>query len=78
VAVNSSPPGPEDARAGLCAGCAHVRRIASSRGSIFYRCERSATDARFPRYPRLPVLQCAGYAPRSVGPPADEPDRIPG
>ena len=38
-----------------------MRRIESDRGSIFYLCERSATDARFPKYPRLPVLQCVGY-----------------
>jgi hypothetical protein len=48
--------------AGLCASCRHVQRIASARGSRFYLCELSRTDARFPRYPRLPVLTCAGYA----------------
>ena len=46
---------------GLCANCRFMRRIESDRGSIFYLCERSATDARFPKYPRLPVLQCVGY-----------------
>lgn len=35
--------------------------ITSARGSRFYLCERSRTDARYPRYPRLPVLTCAGY-----------------
>jgi hypothetical protein len=29
-------------------------------------CERSASDPTFARYPRLPVLQCSGYAPRGV------------
>jgi GNAT superfamily N-acetyltransferase len=38
-----------------------VQRIASARGSQFYLCERSRTDASYPRYPRLPVLTCAGY-----------------
>jgi hypothetical protein len=33
----------------------------SDRGSIFYFCKRSETDARFPKYPTLPVLSCAGY-----------------
>jgi GNAT superfamily N-acetyltransferase len=47
--------------AGLCASCRHVQVIASARGSTFYLCERSRTDARYPRYPRLPVLTCAGY-----------------
>jgi hypothetical protein len=50
-------------KVGLCADCCFVRRMESDRGSIFYLCERSATDARFPKYPRLPVLQCVGYEP---------------
>jgi hypothetical protein len=24
-------------------------------------CERSKTDPRYPKYPRLPVKRCAGY-----------------
>jgi hypothetical protein len=43
--------------------CRFMRRITSDRGSIFYLCERSATDERFPKYPRLPVLRCVGYEP---------------
>jgi hypothetical protein len=31
------------------------------RGSRFWRCTRAETDARFVRYPRLPVVRCAGY-----------------
>ena len=50
---------------GLCAGCTHARRIESVRGSVFILCQLSATDPRFPKYPRLPVLQCSGYSPRS-------------
>jgi hypothetical protein len=46
---------------GLCENCRFMRRIESDRGSIFHLCERSATDVRFPKYPRLPVLECAGY-----------------
>jgi len=46
---------------GLCAMCAHVGVIRSDRGSVFYLCKLSAGDARFPKYPRLPVLSCAGY-----------------
>jgi len=49
-------------QAGLCATCTHARRIETERGSIFWLCELSATDPRFPKYPRLPVLACAGYA----------------
>ena len=48
-------------RAGLCADCMHSRRITSDRGSTFYLCERSASEPQFPKYPRLPVAQCAGY-----------------
>jgi len=40
-----------------------MRQIQSDRGSIFYFCERSTTDSSYPKYPRLPVLQCAGYEP---------------
>lgn len=46
---------------GLCAACSHARRIESDRGSVFWLCELSATDPRFPKYPRLPVVACAGY-----------------
>jgi hypothetical protein len=35
----------------------------SDRGSVFYLCQLSASDARFAKYPRLPVLECAGYQP---------------
>lgn len=48
---------------GLCPDCVHARRIASDRGATFLLCELSATDAAFPKYPALPVLQCSGYAP---------------
>lgn len=51
----------ETAPAGLCADCANARRIESSRGSQFVLCELSRTDSQFPKYPRLPVLGCAGY-----------------
>jgi GrpB-like predicted nucleotidyltransferase (UPF0157 family) len=47
--------------AGLCADCAHARGIESARGSSFILCELSASDARFPKYPRLPVRACDGY-----------------
>jgi len=45
----------------LCADCLHSRRIESAYGSVFFRCELSFTDPRFPKYPRLPVLSCDGY-----------------
>jgi len=53
-------------RVGLCADCVFGQRIESARGSVFYRCERSATDPTFPKYPQLPVRQCVGYVPRPL------------
>jgi hypothetical protein len=50
-------------KVGLCADCRNAARIESDRGSVFWRCELSLTDPRFPKYPRLPVLTCAGYSP---------------
>lgn len=46
---------------GLCATCRHAELLASRR-SVFLRCGLAATDPRFPRYPPLPVLRCAGHA----------------
>jgi len=51
----------ERAKAGLCADCRYMRLIESDRQSKFYLCGRSAADPSFPKYPRLPVLQCRGY-----------------
>jgi hypothetical protein len=51
--------------AGLCESCKHMRRITSDRGSVFYLCELSKVDLRFPKYPRLPVLSCTGYEKQS-------------
>ena len=48
--------------AGLCASCVHLRVLASRR-SVFVRCGLAETDPRFPRYPALPVVDCAGYWP---------------
>jgi hypothetical protein len=49
------------AYAGLCADCRFARVIRSDRGSVFFQCGKSFEDARFPKYPRLPVRQCSGY-----------------
>ena len=48
---------------GLCLDCCFSQRIRSARGSSFYLCELSRVDPAFPKYPRLPVLDCAGYLP---------------
>jgi hypothetical protein len=52
---------------GLCSGCMHARVIENRRGSRFWLCSRSFHDARFPRYPRLPVIQCSGFEPGEPG-----------
>jgi hypothetical protein len=46
---------------GLCPGCEHAEPIVSAKGSMFILCGLSKTDSSFPKYPRLPVLQCSGY-----------------
>jgi hypothetical protein len=46
---------------GLCARCRHARIVETPRGSTFYLCRRAEIDARFPKYPRLPVIRCAGF-----------------
>jgi hypothetical protein len=50
---------------GLCANCLHARVITSAKGSEFLLCQLSQSDPAFPKYPRLPVLQCSGYRPRA-------------
>lgn len=57
-----SPDNTAASAAGLCASCVHCRLIRARR-STFYMCQRSFTDARFPKYPRLPVVRCVGYEP---------------
>jgi len=42
--------------------CRHGRIVRGAR-STFWRCLLSDTDARFARYPTLPVLACAGHTP---------------
>jgi hypothetical protein len=59
----------ENERVGLCASCKHSRQIKSDRGAIFWFCELSANDPRFPKYPRLPVVACAGYDELNPHPP---------
>lgn len=48
-------------RVGLCASCANVQLVPSTRGATFYLCKLSSIDPRFSRYPRLPVVTCPGY-----------------
>lgn len=60
-------------RNGLCDSCRHQRVVRNTRGSAFSLCERSKTDPRYPKYPRVPVLECPGYERRAEGEAAAEP-----
>jgi len=54
------------AQPGLCATCVYTRRVPHPRGGPGYIfCGRSEFDPAYPKYPRLPVVRCAGYAPRT-------------
>jgi hypothetical protein len=52
---------PQRPPAGLCDTCRHQKLIHTTRGSTFSMCERAKTDARFAKYPRIPVERCPGY-----------------
>ncbi len=53
------------AAVGLCLTCRWMRVVTNRQGSTFFRCTRAEIDARFVRYPPLPVVHCAGYETRS-------------
>ena len=63
---------------GLCDSCVHQRTVRNTRGSVFSLCGRSRTDPAFPRYPRMPVLECRGHEPRSEADGAGEAPGGPG
>ena len=48
--------------AGLCGSCRSARLISSAKGETYYLCKLSADSEMYPKYPRLPVLRCPGYA----------------
>jgi hypothetical protein len=52
-------------RNGLCDRCVHQTVVRNTRGSSFSLCERSKTDPRYPKYPRVPVGECRGYEKRA-------------
>jgi hypothetical protein len=68
MTIQSSQVGSSEpmARAGLCDSCRHQRIVRNTRGSSFSLCERSRTDERYPKYPRLPVERCPGFERREV------------
>ncbi len=54
-----------DAGVGICLGCRWVRVQPTTRGARFYRCARADRDARYLRYPPLPVRHCDGFESRA-------------
>ena len=65
MSPGDGPPGAAraagDPRVGLCSVCRHARRITSAKNSVFWLCERAASDARLRKYPPLPVRACVGH-----------------
>jgi hypothetical protein len=53
-------------RFGLCDACRHQKIIRSGRGSIFSMCGLGRHDPDWPKYPRMPVLECSRYRERST------------
>jgi hypothetical protein len=49
---------------GMCGECQHALVKETNRGTAYLRCGRAAWDDRLVKYPRLPVTECEGYAPR--------------
>jgi hypothetical protein len=59
---------------GLCSACAHQRLVGNTRGSRFSLCGLARADARFPKYPRMPVLRCDGFDRREIQDDSAAPD----
>lgn len=51
----------ESARKGLCTHCRWARSIRNRRGPDFLLCRKAAEVPDYPKYPRLPVLECPGF-----------------
>jgi hypothetical protein len=55
---------------GLCDRCEHQTLIHTTRGSTFSRCDEGLRDPDWPKYPRMPVLECPRFSPREPARPA--------
>ena len=53
---------------GMCQVCLHCQTVTSGRGTRFFLCLRHRQDARFAKYPRIPVLECPGFELAPVSP----------
>ncbi len=49
---------------GMCGNCRHALVKETHRGTAYLRCGRAAWDDRLVRYPRLPMMECEGFAPQ--------------
>ena len=54
----------QDIDTGLCGRCVHAIVRPTRRGTTYLRCALAQQDDRFPKYPRLPMLACPGFADR--------------
>jgi hypothetical protein len=75
LTLSTIPDGRDTApvRFGLCDTCVHQRIVRNTRGSVFSLCRRSRDEPEFPRYPRVPVLECRGHESHGG---ADGPERV--
>ena len=51
------PPDP----VGLCRDCRYARQVPATQAT-YWLCRRSVDDPSFPKYPRLPIRACRGFA----------------
>ncbi len=59
MTIDSSPDGTRR-DSSLCHSCSFMREVAGRHGQRYLLCRNPALDAK---YPRQPVLTCAGYSP---------------
>lgn len=51
---------------GLCSECRFHSVVRSGKGKQYHLCEFAEKDPTFPKYPRLPVLECNSYTSAKV------------
>lgn len=49
-------------KVGLCSKCLHAKELKTKNNSPIYLCKLSNKDSHFPKYPRLPIKACSGFA----------------
>ena len=57
---SDAPPAAPDP-IGLCRDCRHARQVPATKAT-YWLCGRAAEDPAFPKYPRLPIKACRGFA----------------